>query len=229
MSEIVQLSAVDEFKCPAYVARPPGQAHAAVVVVQEIFGVNSHIRALADDFAQQGYLAIAPAAFHRVRPDVELGYGPDDIEQGRLLKAEVEALPAPGVAADIAAAIAYGAAATAGSVGIVGYCWGGLLAWRSACNLPGLRAAVAYYGGGMTSGVEAARRPLCPVMCHFGEQDHAIPVQGVRVFQAAQSQVQVHIYAAAHGFSCDQRGSYDAQAAALARERTLAFFALHLG
>lgn len=228
MSETVQLRAADGVDCPAYVARPAGKPLAAVVVLQEIFGLNSHIRAVADGYAQQGYLAVAPALFQRVQPGIELGYGPHDIEQGRRLKAAVEALPAPGVMADIAAAIAHGAAGSGGRVGVVGYCWGGLLVWRSACTLSGLSAAVAYYGGGMTGDAEAARKPACPVLCHFGEQDHAIAIEGVRAFQKLQSQVEVQIYNAGHGFNCDQRGSYDAAAAATARERSLAFFARHL-
>jgi carboxymethylenebutenolidase len=229
MSGMVQLMAKDGVECPAYVAHPAGPARGAVIVMQEIFGVNSHIRSVADGYAQQGYLAIAPDAFHRVRPHVELGYGPDDITQGRALKAAAEALPAPGVMADVAAAIVFGAGSTGGKVGIVGYCWGGLLVWRSACSLEGLSAAVAYYGGGMTSEAEARRQALCPVMCHFGEQDHAIPLDGVKAFAQAQPKVEVHTYAAQHGFNCDQRGSYDAAAAQLAQERTLAFMARHLG
>jgi len=229
MSGMVQLMAQDGIECPAYVAQPAGTALGAVVVMQEIFGVNSHIRSVADGFAQQGYLAIAPHAFHRIQPNVELGYGPDDIAQGRELKAAAEALPAPGVMADITSAIMFGAGSTGGKVAIVGYCWGGLLVWRSACQLTGLSAAVAYYGGGMTSAEEARRQALCPVLCHFGEQDHAIPLDGVKAFAQAQPHVEVHTYAAQHGFNCDQRGSYDAEAARLAQERTLAFLSRHLG
>lgn len=229
MSAMVQLMAQDGFECPAYVAYPAGTARGAVIVLQEIFGVNSHIRSVADGFAQQGYLAVAPHAFHRVRPDVELGYGPDDIAQGRELKAAVEALPAPGVMADIAAAIVFGAGTTGGKVAIVGYCWGGLLVWRSACSLSGLSAAIAYYGGGMTGEQEAQRQSLCPVMCHFGEQDHAIPIDSVTAFALAQPKVEVFIYAAQHGFNCDQRAAYDAAAAQTAQERTQAFLARHVG
>ncbi len=228
MSETVFLEAADGFNCPCYVARPAQAARGAVVVVQEIFGVNSHIRSVADDFAQQGYLALAPALFHRLRSDVELGYAAADVEQGRTLKAAAEALPAPGVLADVAAAVAYAAAHGGGKVGIVGYCWGGLLVWRSACTVPGLDAAVAYYGGGMTGASEVARHPRCPVMCHFGEKDHAIPIEGVHAFAKAQPAVEVHLYPAQHGFNCDQRASFDAPSAALARQRTLDFFARHL-
>jgi carboxymethylenebutenolidase len=228
MGQTVQLRAQDGVDCPAYVARPTGKARGALVVLQEIFGVNSHIRSVADGFAEQGYLAIAPHAFARVQPGVELGYGADDVAQGRTLKAAAEALPAPGVMADIASAINFGASDTGGKVAVVGYCWGGLLVWRSACSLPGLSAAIAYYGGGMTSEAEAQRQNLCPVLCHFGEQDHAIPLEGVKAFAQAQPAVAVHTYAAQHGFNCDQRGAYDAAAAALARERTLGFLAQHL-
>ena len=225
MSETVFLKTADGFECPSYVARPAQGARGAVVVLQEIFGVNSHIRSVADDFAQQGYLAVAPALFHRLRADVELGYAAADVEQGRTLKAAAEVLPAPGVLADVAAAVAFAAAQGVGKVGVVGYCWGGLLVWRSACTVAGLDAAVAYYGGGMTAGTEPARQPLCPVMCHFGEQDHAIPIKSVHAFAKAQSAVLVHVYPAQHGFNCDQRASYDAASAALARQRTLDYFA----
>ena len=230
MGQTIHLTAADGFRFPAYEACPAGAAKGAVVVLQEIFGVNSHIRAAADVYAAQGYLALAPATFHRVKPDAELGYTPGDIAMGRDLKAAVEALPAPGVMPDIAAAIAYATqASNGGKVAIVGYCWGGLLAWRAACLLSGISAAVPYYGGGMTDPLEAARKPLCPVLAHFGEQDHAIPVAGVMAFQAAQPAVQVEIYAAQHGFNCDHRGSYNADASALALERTLAFLAQHFG
>ena len=229
MPDTVLLKAADGFECPTYVARPGQRARAAVVVLQEIFGVNSHIRSVADGFAQQGYLALAPALFHRVGSNVELGYTAADVEQGRTIKTAADALPAPGVLADIAAAIAYAAEQGATRVGVVGYCWGGRLAWHSACTLPGLDAAVAYYGGGMTTEAEAARQPRCPVLCHFGEQDHAIPIEGVHAFAKKQdTAVEVHVYPAQHGFNCDQRASYDAPAAALARQRTLAFFARYL-
>jgi carboxymethylenebutenolidase len=227
MHHFVNLISNDGFSLPAYVAQPTGPVRGGVVVLQEIFGINAHIRATADAYAAQGYLAVAPATFHRVQADVDMGYKPDDIAAGMALKAAVEGLPAPGVMPDIAAAMAY--AAQAGKVGIVGYCWGGLLAWRAACLLPGLSAAVPYYGGGMTTPTEAARQPQCPVLCHFGELDHAIPVETARAFAQAHPGVTVHIYPAQHGFNCDHRGAYDPSAAALARERTLAFLAQHVG
>ena len=226
MGQFINLTASDGLSFPAYVAEPAGTPKGAVVVLQEIFGVNSHIRSVADGYAADGYLAVAPATFHRVKPEVELGYTPEDMGAGMALKTAVEALPVPGVLRDIEAAVAY--AVRAGKVGIVGYCWGGLLTWRSACAVPGLSAAVAYYGGGVTSPAEAARQPRCPTMAHFGERDHWIPLETVEAFKKAQPGVQVHVYAADHGFNCDQRGSHDAAAAKLARERTLAFFGKHL-
>ncbi len=226
MGEWIQLKAADGHAFPTYVARPAGPARGAVVVLQEIFGVNSHIRAVADGYAAQGYLAVAPSTFHRVKADVNLGYSSDDMSAGIALKGQVEGLPAPGVLPDIQSAIDH--AAQAGKVGIVGYCWGGLLTWRAACLLQGLSAAAPYYGGGITTPAEIARTPRVPVLAHFGERDHWIPLEGVQAFQKAHPGVEVHVYAADHGFNCDQRGSYDAAAAQLARERTLAFFAKHL-
>ena len=226
MTNPLQLTAADGFSFPAYVAHPQGPAHGAIVVLQEIFGVNAHIRAVADGYAAQGYVAIAPATFQRVQAGVDLGYTPQDIAAGVALKAAVEALPAPGVLQDIAAAVAY--AAQFGAVGVVGYCWGGLLTWRAACTLDGIAAAVPYYGGGMTTPAEAIRQPRCPVLAHFGDQDHAIALDSVMAFQQAQPTVQVQIYPAQHGFNCDHRAAYNPDAAQRARERTLSFFAQHL-
>jgi carboxymethylenebutenolidase len=226
MGNFIDLKAADGFVFPAYVAQPAGAPKGGIVVVQEIFGVNSHIRSVADGYAAQGYLAVAPATFHRVKPGVDLGYSPDDMGAGMALKAAVEGLPSPGAMQDIQAAIQH--AAQAGKVGIVGYCWGGLLTWRAACTLDGLSAAVPYYGGGVTTPDEVARVPKVPVMAHFGDQDHWISLESVEAFRRAHPDVEVHVYHANHGFNCDQRASYDAASAKLARERTLAFFGKHL-
>ncbi|MDR7096719.1 dienelactone hydrolase family protein [Hydrogenophaga laconesensis] len=226
MGQTTELTSADGFKFPVYVAEPKGKAKGAVVVLQEIFGVNSHIRAVADGYAAEGYFVVAPHTFHRVKAGVELGYKEDDMKAGFALKTAVEDLPAPGLMPDIQAAINH--AAQSGKVGIVGYCWGGLLTWRSACGLKGLSAAVPYYGGGMTVGTDAGLQPTVPVMVHFGDQDHWIPLDTVEAFKKAHPEVTVHVYNANHGFNCDQRGSYNEAAAKLARERTLAFFAQHL-
>jgi carboxymethylenebutenolidase len=227
MGQFAELKAADGQAIPAYVAQPKGKAKGGIVVIQEIFGVNAHIRAVADGYAEQGYLAVAPATFHRVKPNVELGYEPDDMSAGMALKTATEALPAPGVMQDIQAAIRH--AAQAGKAGIVGYCYGGLLTWRAACALEGLSAAVPYYGGGVTTPDEIARQPRCPVLAHFGDQDQWISLESVEAFKKAHPDVEVHLYHANHGFNCDHRASYNAEAAKLARERTLAFFARHVG
>jgi carboxymethylenebutenolidase len=223
MSQQIELVAADGHRLGAYVAAPQGAARGAIVVIQEIFGVNSHIRSVADGYAGEGYLAVAPALFDRLERGLEIGYGDADIQRGIALKGKS---PNDKALLDIAAAIAHAAQASGGKVGIVGYCWGGLLAWLSACSLDGLAAAVCYYGGGMPDHKQL--KPRCPVLAHFGRQDHAIPLAGVEAFRAAQPGVELHLYDAGHGFNCDQRGSYDAASAKLARERSLAFFAAHL-
>jgi carboxymethylenebutenolidase len=146
---------------------------------------------------------------------------------GMALKTATEALPSPGAMQDIQSAIRH--AAQAGKVGIVGYCYGGLLTWRAACTLSGLSAAVPYYGGGVTTPDEIARKPKCPVLANFGDQDHWISLESVEAFKKAHPEVEVHVYHANHGFNCDHRASYNADAAKLARERALAFFAKHVG
>jgi carboxymethylenebutenolidase len=221
-SQTTSLTAADGHRFDAYLAMPTGTPRGALVVVQEIFGLNSHVRSVADGYAADGYLAIAPALFDRVERGIELGYSADDVARGRALKeASGNAKPL----LDIAAALVH--VKHAGRAGIVGYCWGGLLSWLAACQLDGLAASVPYYGGGVPG--QAALSPRCPVMAHFGERDAHIPLDTVKAFQAAQPGITVHVYAADHGFNCDQRGSFDAPSAALARSRTLAFLRDHVG
>ena len=222
MGRWIELTAADGTTVSAWRAEPKGAPRGGLVVVQEIFGVNSHIRGVCEGYAAEGYLAIAPALFDRIEPRVDLGYLPDDVARGRELKAQASLDSA---LADVEAARA--AVASAGKVGVVGYCWGGYVAWMSASRLAGLACAVPYYGGGMLDA--AAERPRCPVLAHFGEMDPMIPVDGVRRFAAAHPESQVLIYPANHGFNCDQRASFDAPSAKLARERTLAFLRTHVG
>ncbi len=225
MGQFIDLKAADGTTFPAYVAEPAGKPKGGIVVVQEIFGVNTHIREVADGYAADGYLAVAPATFHRVQQNVELGYAEADMGAGFKLKQAVEALPAPGVLQDLQAAVDYAASKSGGKVGMVGYCWGGLLTWRAASALTGLSAAVPYYGGGMTTPEEAARQPKVPVLAHFGEQDQWIPLDSIEALKKAHPEIEVHVYPAHHGFNCNHRGAYDEASAKLARERTLAFFA----
>ena len=206
----------------AHRADPAGTPRGGIVVIQEIFGVNHHIRAVTDGFAREGYLAIAPAMFDRVRRGVELDYTPEGIALGRELRS---AIPLEAAMEDVAAAVA--AASAAGRVGIVGYCWGGYITWMASAHVPGLACAVPYYGGGILDNAEI--EPRCPVMAHFGERDEMIPAEGVRKLAARHPAHEFHLYDADHGFHCDERGSYDAAAARLAAERTLAFFRRHVG
>lgn len=222
MGRWIELTAADGTTVSAWRAEPKGAPRGGLVVVQEIFGVNSHIRGVCEGYAAEGYLAIAPALFDRIEPRVDLGYLPDDVARGRELKAQASLDAA---LADVEAARA--AVASAGKVGVVGYCWGGYVAWMSASRLAAFACAVPYYGGGMLEA--AAERPRCPVLAHFGEMDPMIPVDGVRRFAAAHPESQVLIYPANHGFNCDQRASFDAPSAKLARERTLAFLRQHVG
>lgn len=222
MGSNIQIRAQDGFAFGAYQADPAGDPAGAVVVIQEIFGVNPHIREVADGYAAAGYVAIAPQIFDRVERDVELGYQEADMVRGiELARQKLD----PALALiDLQATIEQ--AGRFGKVGVVGYCFGGLLSWRAACELDGVAAAVAYYGGGVTG--EAERRPRCPVMMHFGDRDAHIPVTAVEAFSKAQPEVDVFIYPADHGFNCDHRASFDADSAAIARERTLEFFSERL-
>jgi carboxymethylenebutenolidase len=229
MGKMIELKAADGHTFAAYVAQPSGKAKGAVVVLQEIFGVNAHIQEVADGYAQAGYVAVAPANFDRQQRDVNLGYKPEDMSAGAALKAAIEALPAPGVLADVQASVDHAASLSGGKVGVVGYCWGGLLTWRAACLVKGVAAAVSYYGGGVTTAAEMARQAHCPVQAHFGAKDHWIALETVEAFRQAQPQVEVHVYDADHGFNCNHRASFDAPAADQARARALAFFAAHVG
>lgn len=219
----IELTAADGHKLAAYRADPPKGAkpRGAIVVIQEIFGANSHMRRVTDGFAADGYVAICPALFDRVKRGVELGYGPDDIAQGRDLRGKITW---PQVLADTAAAIAE--AKKSGKVGVVGYCWGGSVAWRAATQL-NCDAAVGYYGGMVAE--FAGEQPKCPVMLHFGEMDASIPLSDVDKVRKAHPGLPIHVYPADHGFNCDDRRQYDATAAKLARERTLAFFRQNIG
>jgi len=228
MGQFVTITAQDGMEIPAWVALPEGPVRGAIVVAQEIFGVNAHIRAVTDRLAVRGFAAIAPALFTRLEFDVQLGYDEEGFAKGKQLKAAAESLPGEGVLQDIRAAAKWLKDEGHGKVGVVGFCWGGLLAWRAAALVDEVHAAVCYYGGGMTVPPEIARQPKVPVLAHFGEQDAFISMDSVQAFSQAHPQVQVHVYDADHGFNCDQRGSYDQTSAIHAKDRTLAFFDQHL-
>ena len=218
----IQLTAADGHTLSAYAAGPQ-DASRALVVVQEIFGVNRHMRRVCDDFAKQGYAVICPALFDRTERGVELGYEPADVARGRDLRGTIDAAD---TVLDIQAAAA--ALPKGARRGIVGYCWGGTVAWHGATRTSDFAASVGWYGGG----IAAARdeKPHCPVQLHFGEKDASIPMSDVEAVRAARPEVEIFVYqGAGHGFGCEERGSYVPADAALAQERTLAFFAKHLG
>lgn len=220
MGETIHLKAADGHALTAYRAGP-ADAPRHLVVVQEIFGVNHHMRNICDAFAQAGYGVIAPALFDRIRPGIELGYTPEDVAQGRALRADV---PDAAIMHDIEAAAA---ALGQGPRGLVGYCWGGTVAWWGSTRSHSFRAAVGWYGGGIAA--TRTETPNCPVQLHFGETDAGIPLTDVELIRTAQPAVEVFVYpGAGHGFGCDERGSYDAAATRLAKERTLAFLAAHV-
>lgn len=220
MGKTVHLETPDDFDLTAYLAEPQGYPKGGLVVLQEIFGVNSHIRSVADGFAADGYIVLTPSLFDRVDHGIELGYTPEDIEKGREIRAKIPHETAVG---DMAAAVK---ALEGLKIGVVGYCWGGSLAWNAATRVDGVACAVGYYGGMIPDMAE--EEPKCPVMLHFGENDQSIPMEGVDKVRAAHPEVPVHVYPAGHGFNCDQRGSYDEASAKLARERTSEFFWTHL-
>ena len=222
MGANVTLESGDGFDLGAYVAEPEGQAKGAVVVIQEIFGVNQHIREVADGYAAAGYYAIAPKIFDRIDRDIELGY--EEADMGKGIELAFQKLDHAAALGDIQTAIT--AAANHGKVGVVGYCFGGLMTWLAACTLEGVSAASSYYGGGVAGQMD--KSPQCPTIMHFGELDAHIPMSDVEAVKAAQPDVPVYVYNADHGFNCDHRASYDADAASSALERTLAHFGAHL-
>jgi len=223
MGKIIELMAKDGHGFSAYRADPVGTPRGAVVILQEIWGVNDHIRKVADGYAADGYVAIAPAIFDRVEKELTMDEYTNETRTrgfGVMQKVNLE-----DAVLDISAAV--DAVSFAGKVGVVGFCFGGRLAWLAAARVQGLAAAVAYYGGGIPGMVE--EKPRCPVIFHFGEKDQHIPVASVQAFGKAHPTLPIFMYPADHGFNCDQRESYDAPSAKLARERTLEFLRKHVG
>jgi carboxymethylenebutenolidase len=221
MGQFTTIMARDGHEFQAWLAAAPGRPRGALLVIQEIFGVNNHIRAVTDRFAAEGYTAIAPSLFDRVRRGIELGFKAEDLQEGL---GYVKQLDPEATRRDLAAALAV--VKHSGRAGAVGYCWGGQLAYLAASELP-LACAVVYYGK-VVSYLE--RRPRCPVMYHFGTEDRSIPLTDVERIRAAYPEAPVYTYeGAGHAFNNDQRDSYQPQAAALARSRTLEFFARYVG
>jgi len=223
MGKTIELAAADGYKLSAYRAEPQGKPKGALIVAMEIFGVNSHIRSIADGYAADGYLAIAPALFDRVERGYDTGYGPADRQTG--IDIIQKKINLDDTMKDVAAALQ--SVASAGKVGIVGYCWGGRVSWLSAAKVGGLACAISYYGGGIPG--LADLQPKCPVLFHWGETDQSLPLDQVKAFAAKHSGETHYFYPAGHGFNCDQRESYDAASAKLARTRSLEFLRKHVG
>ncbi len=221
MGDYSSIMARDGHEFQAWLAAPPGLPRGAVVLLPEIFGLNSHIRSVADGLAAQGYTVIAPSLFDRIRRGIQLGYSAADVQEGVGYRSQ---LTPQTTLKDVAAATSV--VRNSGRVGCIGYCWGGTLAYLAAGQLP-LACAVVYYGKVVAY---LDQKPRCPVMFHYGTNDKSIPLTDVEQTRAAVPAPQnVYLYeGAAHGFNCEQRDSYNPQAAALARTRTLEFLARYL-
>lgn len=223
MGKFIDLTASDGHKFAAYVAEPAGKARGGVVIAPEIFGINAHIQAVAEGYAADGFHAVAPALFDRAQRNYDTGYSQPEIQAGVAI---MQKLDSAKTLLDIDAAVAE--AKKGGKVGIVGYCYGGTVAWLAAAHTAGLACAVPYYGGGMFNLIK--EQPKVPVMCNFGETDHSPTLEQARAIVAAHPEISAHFYPnAGHGFNCDHRASYNAEAAKLARQRTIEFFHKHLG
>ena len=224
MGKNITLKASDGHEFTAYRADPAGKPKGSMIVIQEIFGVNDHIRSVCDRVAANGYIAVAPALQDRAQKGFEVGYTPPDIEKGREVRGKVKNEDS---LKDLRATFDYLKSQNAGKIGAVGYCWGGSLAWLAATNIDGLACAVSYYGGEVANSADAKAK--CPVIFHFGDKDMSIPMDKVEIVKAKQGAVNpVYVYAAGHGFSCDARGSFDKAAHELALGRTREFVGKHV-
>lgn len=222
MGEWVHLTASDGHGFQAYQAVPKRSLRGALVIVQEIFGVNAHIRGVCDRYAQEGFQVVAPCYFDRIEPGIELAYDDAGVARGRELKMEVGYENAQ---RDTGAAVAR-LISEGHPVGVVGYCWGGDIAWLAGAHLP-VHCAVCYYGGGIVKLLD--QKPAVPLQLHFGENDHAIPLEAVKQIHEGVEDAELYLYPAGHGFNCDARASYDEDSARTAQARTLDFLDRHLG
>lgn len=222
MGHDIKLTASDHFQLGGYRADPATPAKAAVVVIQEIFGVNHHIRSICDRFAREGYAAVAPSIFDRLEPNFQSGYSPEEVAVARKFVASPDW---GAMLRDTQAAV--DAVRAVGPVGIIGFCLGGSVAYGAATSLSGLKAAIGYYGGAIVR--FADDKPTVPTQLHFGAKDAGIPLSDVEVIRAKRPDVEIHVYEGAqHGFNCDERASYDKTSADLAWPRSMEFFAKHL-
>jgi carboxymethylenebutenolidase len=223
MGRQIELTASDGHHLGAYRAEPAGTPQGAVVVIQEIFGVNSHIRSVCDRFAELGYVAVAPAVFDRFERDFECGYSPEEIQHARSFLGKVDW---DAMMLDTQAAI--DSVRSVGPVAVIGFCMGGSVAFLAAARLDGVATAIGYYGGRIAK--DADEVPRCPTQLHFGAEDQGIPLSDVETIKAKRPDCEIHVYeGAGHGFHCDERASYHAEAAAKAWQRTNDWMQRHMG
>ena len=225
MGTDITLTSDDGFEFAAYIAEPEGAARGGIVVVQEIFGVNAHIRDVTDRYAAAGYLAIAPAVFDRVERGVDLDYTSEGMQAGIAI-ARGGGLDFAKVLADVRAAGKH--VGSAGKVGIVGYCFGGSVTAAACIQAADVfSAGSGYYGSNVVNMI--GQQPVVPLQLHFGELDHGIPMSDVQKITEAWTNTDVYVYQAEHGFHCDQRASFNAASAGIAQARTFRHFAQHVG
>lgn len=220
----ITLQAEDGHELSAYWVEPEAAPRGGVVVIQEIFGINGHIRDVCQRIADAGYIAIAPALFDREAPGTELGYDAPGIARGKALK---DSLSWDEAVLDIKAAAQQLKHEGAGKCGVVGFCWGGTLAWLAACRVSDVDCAVGYYGAQIVNYLDET--PRCPAMLHFGERDSSIPAEDVAQIQATHKDIPVLTYGAGHGFNCDRRDDFHQASADLAWRRTMELFQQTIG
>ena len=220
MNELIEITAKDNHRFTAYISQPSGKPKAGIVIIQEIFGVNTHIKEVTDLYASKGYLCIAPSLFDRIEKNVNLNYDENGVSKGRNLKelCDKDALK------DVEASISV--VSSAGKVAVIGYCWGGSLSWRIGCEASNLSASICYYGGDIPKLKDL--EPKCKVLTHFGELDKGIPINDVKIFEKTQPEVLTYTYPADHGFNCDHRSQYNKTCANIALKRTLKFLEQNL-
>ena len=221
MIDYIEITAKDNHQFSAYISQPSGKPKAGIVIIQEIFGVNSHIKEVTDLYASKGYLCIAPSLFDRIEKNVTLNYDEIGVSKGRNLKelCDKDALK------DIEASISV--VSSAGKVGVIGYCWGGSLSWKIGCEASNLSASVCYYGGDIPKLKDL--KPNCNVLTHFGEFDKGIPINEVKIFEEIRPEVLTYTYPADHGFNCNYRSQFDKTCADIAIDRTLKFLEKYIG